>query len=239
MKKITISAELLNNYQKYYEEEDLEWRRLGSIGKVDNIFSLCSNLPRNSILDIGAGEGSILKKLSEMNFGNELYAIEISQSGVNAITNKRIPRLVECKLFDGYNIPYNDKRFDIAILSHVIEHVEHPRYLIYEASRVAKYIFVEVPLEDTIRLSDNFVFDIVGHINFYSMKTIRRLLQSCNLTVINEIITNSSKDTYTYQEGPKGTVHYFIKQFLLNIAPNLAIKLFCYHGALVCGKISL
>jgi len=200
------SEKLKNNYENYYEDGDSEWRRLGALGKVDNIVSLCSGLSRHSVLEVGAREGSILMRLSELCFAEELFAVEISPSGVKAINNKKIPRLIECKLFDGYHIPYSNDRFDIAILSHVIEHVEHPRQLLYEVSRVAKYIFIEVPLEDTLRLSDDFVFNKVGHINFYSPKTIRRLIQSSNLIVLNQILTNPPKATYTYQNGNKGLV---------------------------------
>lgn len=236
MNEIKINPELKNNYQDYYGSGDSDWRRISAIGKVENIISLCNILPHTTILEIGAGEGSILKRLSDLNFGDNLFAIEISQSGVDTIANKNIPRLTEYKLFDGYHIPYEDNKFDIAILSHVIEHVEHPRQLIYEASRIAKYLFVEVPLEDTSRLPDNYVFDKVGHINFYSMKTIRRLLQTCNLNVLSEVVANSPKNTYTFRVGSKGLINYYIKQFFLYFSPRLATNLFCYHGALVCEK---
>jgi len=236
MKAIKISDKLLNNYQDYYETGDSEWRKMGSRGKAENIALLCSNIPAKSILEIGAGDGSVLNQLSELNFGGELYALEISVSGVNTILNKGIPGLIECKLFDGYDIPYNNDKFDIAILSHVIEHVEYPRQLIYEASRVAKHVFVEVPLEDNIRLSEDFIFDKVGHINTYSMKTIRRLLQSCNLRVMSEAITNSPKNTYQFQYGRRGLAQYYIKQLLLRLTPGLATTLFCYHGAFICDK---
>lgn len=233
MSEAKVSDFLISNYEDYYEEGDSDWRRIGALGKAANVVSLCSGLPRHSIVEIGAGEGSILKRLSQLNFGDELYALEISPSGVQTIKNKKIPRLVECKLFDGYQVPYEDDRFDIAIMSHVIEHVEHPRQLLYEASRVAKYVFVEVPMEDTYRLKRDFVFDKVGHINFYSPKTIRRLIQSSNLRVLNQVTTNPSKESYTVLKGRKGLITYYVKQTLLNAAPALATRLFTYHGALV------
>lgn len=236
MNDILISDEIINNYKDYYDSGDSEWRRIGAIGKVDNIIKLCSKYPHSSILEIGAGEGSILKRMSELNFGDKLYAIEISETGVETIKNKNIPLLTECKLYDGYHIPYEVNTFDIVILSHVVEHLEYPRQLIYEASRVAKILFVEVPLEDTKRLSDNYIFDKVGHINFYSPKTIRLLLQTCNLKVLNELIANPTKNTYTFNVGRKGLINYYIKQLLLKISSSLATRLFCYHGALVCKK---
>jgi ubiquinone/menaquinone biosynthesis C-methylase UbiE len=236
MNEVTLSEQLKANYEDYYKEGDSEWRRLGAICKGENIVSLCSDLPRAAMLEIGAGEGSILSRLSELNFCEELYALEISPSGVETIKSKNIPCLVECRTYDGYHIPYENDRFNIAILSHVVEHVEHPRQLLYEASRVAKYIFVEVPLEDTIRLPRDFTFNKVGHINFYSSKTIRRLIQSCNLRVLHQIETNPSKEIYTFQKGYRGLFNYYIKQALLKASPTFATQLFCYHGALVCEK---
>jgi ubiquinone/menaquinone biosynthesis C-methylase UbiE len=236
MKEITPSDHLKRNYEDYYKGGDSEWRRLGAMGKADNIVSLCKRLPQDSVLEIGAGEGAILKRLSELKFGKKLYALEISTSGVETIKKKEIPQLIECSVFDGYCVPYDDGKFDIAILSHVIEHVEHPRVLLYEASRVAKFVFVEVPLEDTIRLSNDFVFDRVGHINFYSLKTIRRLLQSCGLKIFGQIVTNQPKATYTYQKGTKGLLNYYIKRVLIQFVPGFASSLFTYHAALICEK---
>jgi len=237
MSAIKVGDQLKANYEDYYREDgESEWRRLGALDKAGNIVALCGALPRKSVLEIGAGEGAILQRLSELGFGDELHAIEISSSGVEAIRRKAIPRLAECKLFDGSRIPYDDNRFDLAVLSHVLEHVEHPRQLLYEASRVAKYVFIEVPLEDTSRRRRDFVLDKVGHINFYSPRTIRWLAQSCNLRVLGELTTNPSKATYAYQLGLKGGLNYHIKQVLLRVAPALATQHFCYHGSLVCER---
>lgn len=237
MSNIKISAHLRGNYEDYYEDGSSEWRRLGAIGKADNVVSLCGGLPHGSVLEIGAGEGSVLQRLSELEFGDKLFALEISPSGVEAIRNKGISRLSECEIFDGYNIPYDNEKFDIAILSHVIEHVEHPRHLLYEASRVARYIFVEVPLEDTVRLPQDFVFNKVGHINFYSPKTIRQLIQSCRLHVLRQITKNPPKEAYVYQKGRGGLVNYYVKELLVRVLPPVATSLFTYHGALVCEKV--
>jgi hypothetical protein len=69
MKEIAISDHLKGNYEDYYEGGDSEWRRLGALGKADNIVSACRSLPQDLVLKIGAGEGAILKRLSELNFG--------------------------------------------------------------------------------------------------------------------------------------------------------------------------
>lgn len=236
MNNIKINDHLRIKYEPYYESGVSEWRRLSAMGKADNIVALCSNVPHRSILEIGAGEGSLLLRLAELYFSEKFYAIEISPSGVKTINNRNIPFLIECKIFDGYHIPYDNNKFDIAILSHILEHVEHPRQLLYEASRVAKYVFVEVPIEDTLRLQSDYVDDSVGHINYYSMKTIKMLIQSCNLKVIKQIVINAQKATYTYESGRKGLINYYIKNILLRLFPFLATNLFTYHSALISEK---
>jgi len=234
MKNIGISDSFKNNYEDYYEEGASEWRWLGAMDKASNIVALCDAIPHSLILEIGAGEGSILKRLFELGFGEELYALEVSLTGVETIKKRGIPRLTECLQFDGYDIPYNNHQFDLAILSHVVEHVEFPRRLLYEAARVARYVFIEVPLEDTVRLKADFVFDKVGHINPYSPKTIRRLTQTCNLEVLRQTVTNPSKAVYTYRQGKKGLINYYIKEGLLKVLPGLATSILTYHSSLLC-----
>ena len=236
MQDFLVDENLKKKYDGYYEEGDSEWRWIAAMNKANNIISLCKNHPHNSILEIGAGEGSILKWLSERMFGKELYGLEISISGVETIQKKQIKSLIECKLFDGYNTSYENNKFDLAILSHVLEHVEYPRKLIYEASRIAKYLFIEVPLEDTRRLPYDFISYKVGHINFYSPKTIRILIQTCNLDILSQNITNPSRQVYMYQSGNRGVIKYFVKELLLKLVPRIAINIFTYHSSLLCGK---
>ena len=237
MGNLAVGTKLKENYDSYYEGES-EWRALGAIDKVKNVQSLCNDVPHSTVLDVGSGEGSILKRLSDLNFGRDLYSVEISRSAVTSILQRDIPRLRECQLFDGYHMPYKDSRFDLAIISHVLEHVEYPRQLLHEAARVARHVFVEVPLEDTIRLKPDFVFDRVGHINFYSWKTIRRLIQTCDLKVLSQTVTNPSRAVYEYYSGGSGIVKYAAKGLLLRASTRVAASLFTYHCSILCTKAS-
>lgn len=234
----TIRDELKVVYDGYYEDGPSEWRRIGAECKVANIVGLCQAVPHSTILEIGAGDGAILTRLSELNFGSAYYALDVSISGVEAIKSRQLPNLVECQVFDGAYIPYPDNTFDLVILSHVVEHLEYPRQLIYEASRVAKHVFIEVPLEHTIRLKRDFVVDKVGHINVYTPTTIRWLVQSCNMAVLKEVITNPSKETHTYQRKVAGSAIYHMKTILLALLPKVAAVLFCYRSSILAKSIN-
>lgn len=233
MADVLISPKLRENYDSYYSGIS-EWRRLGAIGKAENIIRLCRGVPHERVLEIGSGEGSILQRLSELGFGDSLYSVEISQSAVETILHRNIPNVKQCQLYGGYDIPYEDARFDLAVLSHVLEHVEYPRRLLYEAARVAKFVFVEVPLEDTIRMKKDFVFDRVGHINFYSIKTIRHLIQSCGLTILSQQVTNPPRAVYRYSAKARGTAKHLLKEVLLSFSSRVASGIFTYHCSIVC-----
>jgi SAM-dependent methyltransferase len=236
MNEPSVRPDLLQNYDTYYRDGDAEWRRLGAIDKARNVVELRSAYAHASVLEIGAGEGSPLKQLADLKFASDLSALEISSSGLETIRRKGIEGLRDARLFDGYKVPYEDEQFDLIILSHVVEHVEHPRRLLAEASRVAKLVFVEVPVEDTLRMNKDYVFDSVGHINFYSPKTIRRLLQTSGLEVLAQRVAGSSRAVYLFQSGTKGVLTHMVKSAALAVAPSIAPHVFSYHSALLCRR---
>jgi ubiquinone/menaquinone biosynthesis C-methylase UbiE len=233
MKLIGVDPRLQRNYDEYYGDDISEWRELGAVDKVVNIRSMCASQVPSTVLDIGAGEGSVLQRLANSGFGRQHFALDISASGVERIRNRKIPTLVECQQFDGYTVPYPDTTFDLAILSHVIEHVEHPRLLLNEAARVAKLVFVEVPLEHNRRLPSDFVWDSVGHINFYSARTIRLLVQSCGHEVLEQRETHPARRQYQYRLGRRGSIAYLLKEWTLRMLPSVAQSLWTYHSSLL------
>ena len=231
-----VSPGLRSHYDRYYDAGPSEWRRLGALAKADNVIALCAEIPHESLLEIGAGEGALLARLAELGFGRWLHAAEISDSGVKQIRARGIPGLAGCQRFDGEALPWPDACFDLAILSHVLEHAEHPRRLLAEAARVARAVFVEVPLEDTWRLPRDFRPDGVGHINFFSPRSLRRFVQTCGAEVLAEKIAVPSREAMVFRSGWRGALAFGAKALALRAAPVLATRLATYHGALLCRR---
>lgn len=234
--QLKIDNRLKDDYDDYFysTEGELEWRRLSSIDKTKNIIALCSAVAHKNILEIGCGDGAILKRLSELQFGESLYGLEVSPTAIALTNEKSIDSLTECKPFDGYNIPYKDNTFDLAILTHVVEHVEYPRRLLREAGRIADFIFIEIPLEDNYRLKKNYVYDKVGHINVYSPKTIRWLVQTCGFEVLQQMVTIPCYAVFQRQLGKKALLAYPALKAALQLLPRAATRLFTYHCAMLC-----
>jgi ubiquinone/menaquinone biosynthesis C-methylase UbiE len=236
MQEFLVDNQLKQNYDAYYEEGALEWRRLGAIDKVDNIVRLCTSIPHDKILEVGAGDGSILQEMSNRKFGNAHYALEISRSGIEVIQQRSISTLVECKEFDGYTIPYDNNSFDLVILTHVLEHVEYPRKLLYELARVTKYVCIEVPLEDNRRSPKDYKPTSLGHINFYNPQTFRHLVQTCGFGIVDQTVTNVPIQMYRHSDGLKGIIQFSIKELGLRLFPHMATACWTYHSTLLCSS---
>jgi SAM-dependent methyltransferase len=228
-----ISQRYRDHYADYTPRPS-EWYRAGALGKVDSMVALCSGVGRGSLLEIGSGEGSVLARLAALGFARELHAVDVSERSIGAVRERGIPTLASAEVFDGVRLPHADRSMDLVVLTHVLEHAEHPRSLLDEAARVGRHVFVEVPLEDHWGLPRDFVLDATGHINFYHARSIRHLVQSCGLEVLDERVVTPAREGYVYQYGRSGGVRFRIKQLALRALPRLATRIWTYHGALLC-----
>lgn len=234
-----LNNDLKKLYDNYYTDGkfDLQKKRdLTAIQSTRNLKYLLPDISKfRNLLDIGAGDGNTLYILSQENLIDELSAIEISKSGIEKIKNRRIKNLVKAELFDGYKIKEDTASFDIGIALHVLEHVEHERVFISEITRVCKFIYIEVPLEDTLSIDKAILHSPkYGHINFYNPSTLKALMESCNLSVISFNVFSHSKEYEILLNGSlSGTLRYYIKKMFLNILPKFATFFFTYTGGIV------
>lgn len=229
-------------YEGYYDHDGkvAEKRAIAAEDTYSHLCEVLGSHDFDSVLDVGAGEGSLLASMQAGNFGERLYACEISASGLEAIRSRQLTRLVKAQLFDGYRIPYPDKYFDLATCSHVLEHVEHERLLLAEMKRVAKQIAVEVPLENRFRLErcleQNIdALDPFGHINFYNRTTFLNLLRTSGLKPTRWKVATSSVRYEQYLYGKsKGLVKNLVRRTALAAFPRLAQLLFVYVFTVYC-----
>lgn len=196
-----LSEEVKTAYDNFYTNSDVAWRMLGAKYKAKNIVDVCSEIKPQKVLEVGAGDGSILHFLNEWNFAPELHALEIAESGVDIIKSRNLSRLKSVQTFDGYKIPFEDNTFDLVILAHVLEHVEHERILLRELKRVSKYIVIEVPKDYRFGVDRRVKhFLDYGHINMYTPTSLRFLLQSEGLEILEDKVSMTATETVKFNE---------------------------------------
>ena len=174
-----LSTEVRDAYNDFYLGLDEQWRMLGAKYKAINIIEVCMGHEFKKVLEVGAGDGSILQHLDAKNSFPEVHALEISESGADQIASRKLKNLKSVHIFDGYHIPFADDEFDLVILSHVLEHVEFERMLLREIKRVSKHVVIEVPCDYRYGVDKRMKhFLNYGHINMYTPSSLRFLLQS-------------------------------------------------------------
>jgi SAM-dependent methyltransferase len=95
---------------------------------------LADLLPRGSrVVDIGAGDGLIDKKLQDRRPDLEVTAVEVLLRPVQH---------VRVESFDGGRLPHDDESFDAVLLVDVLHHATDPLGLLEEARRVARATIV-------------------------------------------------------------------------------------------------
>ena len=207
-----ISGNVKTAYDEFYQKHDEAWRMLGAKYKAQHIIDVCKGRTFKKVLEVGAGDGSILKLLADEKFAPEYHAVEISESGVEHIKSRNINDLKSVQLFDGYRLPFEDNSFDLIILSHVLEHVEHERLLLRELKRVARYSAIEVPRDYKAGVDTRIKhFLAYGHINVYTPTSLRYLLQTEGFEVENDLTSMIEPEvtkfnTYINQKKPKSVI---------------------------------
>lgn len=233
-----IRKQYLDLYADYYGSaaETAEKREIAAEQTMSYLTSVVGTDRFGRLLDVGAGDGNVLAELDRRAVAAELHALEISSSGIQAIEARKLPSVRDARLFDGYHIPYPDKYFDLALAIHVLEHVEHERLLLLEMRRVARRVYIEVPLEHGIgvrrSISNGRPF---GHINFYTPATLRNLLESTGLQVTDCRVGASSLRYEQHVSGRlKGFVKSAVRRAALRTFPRAAPWFIVYNGFAYC-----
>ena len=90
---------------------------------------------------------------------------------------------------DNKILPFKDNHFDFVIASHVLEHVDDPKFFISELERVSTKGYIELPT----KLEDNLVFenkkDHLWHMDFNDVDS--KLMISKKLQFVEPVLTVS------------------------------------------------
>lgn len=166
--------------------------------RVNKLLKLIGNCQNKRILDIGCGDGHLLKLIKE----GDLYGIDLDKNMVKQARKNTEATIIQS---DCTNIPLPSQAFDTIICSEVLEHVEQPEEAIGEMRRLIKTrgkIIINVPNERIVLAAKwalkKIKMPIKGihpgmtpaHLRIYTTKTIKKQVEEWGLTI--------TKTTYDY-----------------------------------------
>ena len=180
------NKELSVYYKKFInsapqQERLIRLRSKSIIGKLKKLH------PKGvSLIDIGCGYGFFLDEAKKKHL--TVFGIEPSMQSFNYVKNILKLNILNTDL--ERFLKSNRKRFDFVIYSHVIEHVKHPKKVIYQLSKLLKpsgILYIETPnLNSHLFYSEkeNYTFLLPPeHLWIFSLKSFSKLIPS-NLSII-------------------------------------------------------
>lgn len=144
-----MKTQALSKHEKYQSNNPISRYLIHHF--FQNIADLYGKITVKSILDVGCGEGLVLKSLAKNVSTLECHAIDISEAEV--IDAKRNIPFCDVVMGSADQLPFEDNAKELVICSEVLEHLENPDAALKEICRVtSKYAILTVPNEPLWRI---------------------------------------------------------------------------------------
>ncbi len=201
------------------------------------------------VLDISAGAGAMLRLFGEQGFAEEYAATDISRLSVDFVYRHSFPGFTSAVKASVEGLPYEDRSFDLALLSHVLEHVPDPIIALEEASRVASKVCLEVPLELALlptakaawlALARGRIRSInrIGHVHFFSVRAVRDLIHTAGLEIEAEFRYRLGFEWLSMHYG-RDSLNTRIRETLGSLLPIVIYGFFLStHFTVLCSSAS-
>ncbi len=233
--KIKLSQKIKNKYFKeeigeYYSvHSDLRWYHPCELGDSDfyeelslnsnyynfetwdklKTLQLLKRYPDKSFIDVGCGEGWLVKKAMEI--GLNITGVDINEKAINSA------KLMGLPLFFPDDSALKEKTFDILVTLQTLEHVSEPRNWLANlmSTYKPKEIIIAVPAHDTMlgRTNEPLCWP-PHHFTLWSERSIRVLAKQLDLNVLSveyEPNTWGRFNNTLNREGRRnlnGTIHF-------------------------------
>jgi SAM-dependent methyltransferase len=177
---------MLHEYSfKYYNAENHPFRIASREFLLNNI------LPEHTVLDLGCNNGSLT------------YYISRKAKSVTGIDHDKAALAQACRNYQAGNLQFieadagdylknNNGKYDVLILSHILEHIDEPEKMLRQFISFFKYVYIEFPDFDSSfanhyrkDLGNSLIYTDNDHIHEWDRHEVKKMLTECGLSVIS------------------------------------------------------
>ena len=191
-------------------QEDIETSRKCSEYFNNYIISVCRQVNEvfsvrgKKIVEIGCGDGQFLIELRKL-FVYEGWGFDPSLLRIN-----KIPRYKDIRFLpDYYNSDYLNRKPDLIVLRHILEHITDPKEfltpIVQKEQAHPLGIYVEVPSWEWIVDNDQVIMFSNDHCSYYSKNSLDLALSICGFKC--EKICVTFEDEYLQYFGKKNSLN--------------------------------
>lgn len=195
----------LSNNQKFKLFLDLEWMfarlahemsfkvytpQLHPIREYAKKFLLDVIKERHTVLDLGCGSGDVSNIIAEK--ARAVVGIDHDETTIKTASEKYQKNNLAFVCADARTyLTESDKKFDVLVLSHVLEHLDEPKDFINSFKDYFEYIYVEVPDFDRDAanhyrkdLEMKLIYSDIDHVSEFDRDELKSIFSECNLEVL-------------------------------------------------------
>ncbi len=232
--------------------DDLAKRNEYNIAVNWKVRNLCRLIPENKefsdVLEIGCAMGILLNKVADELAVKHRIGLDISAENIK-LAKTLFPEciFIQGTLEDaesGLLKDKQEKRFDVIILSDIIEHLPDDLDFLKKVSKISGNVLLNLPLEKCYMTRNRKygVDDPSGHMRSYDEYDALRLVKSAGFEVITSFTANAHYDKeyfHLYRNNRKErvmkkdffkksfwTLYYSVEDIIRTLTPGIYIRLF-------------
>jgi 2-polyprenyl-3-methyl-5-hydroxy-6-metoxy-1,4-benzoquinol methylase len=145
-----MSKDLRSSNQRKHESQNPIQRAL-----IDNFHGKAVEMIRraqpSTILELGCGEGYVLRALADAGIGAELTGVELDSRAAK-IASERLGERATIEQRDARELAADGRRFDMVLMLEVLEHIQDPAQMLPILDSLTNgWVLLSVPWEPVFR----------------------------------------------------------------------------------------
>ena len=182
------------SYSHDYSEEEMQFILIQPV-VADYVLKQAGKNPVGKLIDIGCGEGFFARFFYD--HGWEMECCDLSSFGIEMHNPEILNFFTQNNIFKELDEKITDNnKFDLINLSNVLEHVREPIILLESVKKIMggdSMLRIKVPndfsnlqqiLLDSSRISSEYWFNPPGHLNFFTLTSLKKVLTSCGFSIV-------------------------------------------------------